>query len=217
MIIILTGAPGAGKGTQADLIAERLGYKKISTGDALRRHIKDGTPIGKQAQGYMSEGKLVPDSVLLGILQSELEAARGRHVLLDGYPRNVSQAKALQAIVGEKGIAAVIHLDVDKELLVQRISGRRTCMNCGASFHTLSSPPKRAGVCDRCSSELVQRPDDHEEKVKVRLDVYVRETSPILDFYKAAGLYHRVEGGGSTEEVYAAVSPLLPSKNSWED
>lgn len=214
MIIILTGAPGAGKGTQADILAERQSFRKVSTGDALRRHIKDGTPIGKKAQGFMSEGKLVPDDVLLGILQSELEAAGDRPVLLDGYPRNVAQAKALQAIVGHKGIGAVIHLDVDTSLLVQRISGRRTCMNCGASYHVLSSPPKKSGICDRCGFELVQRPDDHEEKVKVRLEIYERETSPILDFYKQAGLYHRVEGSGSTEEVYLAVAALLPSRIS---
>ncbi len=211
MIIILTGAPGAGKGTQADLLAERLGFKKISTGDALRRHIKDGTEIGKKAQGFMSEGKLVPDDVLLGIIHSELDSAQGRRILLDGYPRNVAQAKSLRSIVGSDGINAVIHLDVDQDLLIQRISGRRTCTNCGASYHMLSSPPKKAGMCDRCGSELVQRPDDHEEKVKVRLEIYERETSSILDFYKQAGLYHRVEGGGNTDQVYAAVSRLLPA------
>lgn len=211
MIIILTGAPGAGKGTQADLIAQRQGFRKISTGDALRRHIKDGTPIGKKAQSIMAEGKLVPDDVLLGILQSELEAAGSQNVLLDGYPRNVAQAKSLQEIVGDRGLAAVIHLEVDKALLIDRMSGRRTCLNCGASFHLLTSPPQQAGICDRCGSEVVQRPDDHEDKVRVRLDVYERETSPILDFYKHLNLYHRIDGSQSTEKVYETLAGLLRS------
>ncbi len=211
MIIILTGAPGAGKGTQADLLADKLGFKKVSTGDALRRHIKEGTAVGKRAQSYMSEGKLVPDEVLLGILQSELESAQGKPVLLDGYPRNVAQAKALQEIVGPQGISGVFHLDLDKSLLVERISGRRTCINCGASYHLLTSPTKVEGFCDRCGSEVVQRPDDHEDKVRVRLEVYSKETSPILDFYKDLGLYHCIDGSQSTEKVYDSLAAQLRS------
>ncbi len=211
MIIILTGAPGAGKGTQADLLAQREGFKKISTGDALRKHIKEGTEIGNKAKSFMSEGKLVPDKVLLGILQSELEAARGFPILLDGYPRNVAQARSLQEIVGKDGIRGAVHLEVDPNALVQRISGRRTCVNCGASYHVLTSPSKKGPLCDRCSGELVQRPDDTEEKVKVRLGVYESETRPVLDFYRDLGLYHRVDGNGSTEEVYKALAAQLRS------
>ncbi len=211
MIFILTGAPGAGKGTQADLLSQREGFKKISTGDALRKHIKEGTEIGNKAKSYMSEGKLVPDNVLLGILQSELQAAHGLNVLLDGYPRNVAQARSLQEIVGSAGIRGAVHLEVDIGLLVQRISGRRTCVNCGASYHLITGPAKQDGICDRCGAEIIQRPDDNEEKVKVRLGVYETETRPVLDFYKHLGLYHHVDGNGSTEEVYKALADRLRS------
>ena len=211
MIIILTGAPGAGKGTQADLLSQREGFKKISTGDALRKHIREGTEIGNKAKSYMSEGKLVPDNVLLGILQSELDAVRGFNILLDGYPRNVAQARSLQEIVGSDGIRAAVHLEVDPSALVQRISGRRTCVNCGTSYHVVTSPAKKDSICDRCGADIVQRPDDNEEKVKVRLGVYESETRPVLDFYRDLGLYHRVDGNGSTEEVYKALAAQLRS------
>ena len=211
MIIILTGAPGAGKGTQADLVSQRQGFKKISTGDALRKHIKLGTEVGSRAKAYMAEGKLVPDEVLLGVLHSELEAAGKMTVLLDGYPRNVAQAKALSDIVGRDQIAGAIHLDVNLNVLVDRISGRRTCSNCAATFHISASPFKEGGRCDRCSGELVQRPDDTEDKVKVRLAVYEEETRPVLDFYRNLGLYHRVDGNGSTEDVYNALASKLHS------
>jgi adenylate kinase len=211
LIVILTGAPGAGKGTQADLLAQREGFKKISTGDALRKQIKEGTEIGNKAKAIMAEGKLVPDDVLLGILKAELDAARGCPILLDGYPRNVAQAKALQDLVGKEGVRGAVHLDVDHSALIQRISGRRTCVNCGASYHVLTSPPKKEGVCDRCGSEVIQRPDDTEEKVKVRLGVYESETRPVLDFYKDLGLYHRIDGNGPSESVYQALAAQLRS------
>jgi adenylate kinase len=211
LIVILTGAPGAGKGTQADLLAEREGFKKISTGDALRKQIKEGTEIGNKAKSIMAEGKLVPDDVLLGILKAELDAARGFPILLDGYPRNVAQAKALQELVGKEGVRGAVHLEVDPNALVQRISGRRTCVNCGASYHVTTSPPKKDGICDRCGSGVIQRPDDTEEKVKVRLGVYESETRPVLDFYKNLGLYHRVDGNGTTESVYKALAAQLRS------
>lgn len=211
MIVVLTGAPGAGKGTQADLIAEKLGFKKISTGDALRRQIKMGSDIGKQAQGFMSEGRLVPDGVLLGILKTELDAADTQPVLLDGYPRNLSQAKALQEIVGTGVIRAAIHLDVDYKFLTSRITGRRTCSNCGASFHIVNSQPRSDGVCDKCGGKLVQRPDDEELKVTTRLEIYENDTRPILDFYRDLGLYHRVDGNGSASQVFQDLSSLLQS------
>ena len=209
MIVIITGAPGAGKGTQADLIAEKLHFKKISTGDALRRQIKIGSDIGKKAQSLMAEGKLVPDDVLLGILKSELDAAGKTPVLLDGYPRNVGQAEALMELVGSSEVKGAIHLDVDYALLTDRITGRRTCSQCGASFHLTNNPPKKAGICDRCGGELIQRPDDDAEKVKTRLAIYDKETKPVLDFYRNLGLYHRVDGNRSTEEVFASLDKLL--------
>jgi len=209
LIVVLTGAPGAGKGTQADLIAEKLGFKKVSTGDALRRQIQLGSEIGKQAQSIMAEGRLVPDSVLLGILKSELDAAGGKPVLLDGYPRNLAQAKALQALVGGGAIKAVVHLDVDYQSLANRITGRRTCLQCGASYHIVNSPPKVSGVCDKCAGSLIQRPDDDAEKVKTRLQIYENDTRPILDFYRDLGLYHRVDGNSASSKVFADVSALL--------
>ena len=207
MIVVLTGAPGAGKGTQADLVSEKLGFKKISTGDALRRQIQIGSDIGKEAQGFMSEGRLVPDEVLLGILKTELDGAGTQPVLLDGYPRNLSQAKALQEIVGKGMIKAAIHLDVDYKFLTNRITGRRTCPNCGASYHVVNSKPLVEGVCDKCGGRLVQRPDDEEQTT--RLQIYENDTRPILDFYRDLGLYYRVDGNSSTSQVFQDLSILL--------
>lgn len=211
MIVVLTGAPGAGKGTQADLIAEKLGYKKISTGDALRRQIQVGSDIGKQAQSIMAEGRLVPDTVLLGILKSELDIAGDKPVLLDGYPRNLAQAKALQELVGAGVIKAAIHLDVDYQSLASRITGRRTCVQCGASYHVVNSPARVEGVCDKCGGSLIQRPDDDAEKVKTRLQIYEHDTRPILDYYRDLGLYHRIDGNSPTPKVFAELSGLLQS------
>lgn len=209
MIVVLTGAPGAGKGTQADLIAEKLGFKKISTGDALRRQIAAGSDIGKKAQGFMSEGRLVPDDVLLGILKTELDAAGKQPVLLDGYPRNLAQAQALQEIVGAGSIKAAIHLVVDYKALTGRITGRRTCPTCGSSYHVVNSRPKVDGVCDKDGVKLVQRPDDEEQKVTTRLQIYENDTRPILDFYRDLGLYHKVDGNGSAQTVFQDLSKLL--------
>ena len=205
MIIVLTGAPGAGKGTQAQLLAERNGFRKISTGDALRNQIKLGTEVGKKAQTYVKDGKLVPDEVLVKVLAAELGSSSKEKILLDGYPRNVNQAKTLEEIAGDHTIKAAVHLDVDRETLIERISGRRICGNCGANYHFAYSPPKKQGVCDKCAGNLIQRDDDSESKVKVRLDVYEKETRPILDFYRKKNLYHRVDGEGETEQVFQAL------------
>jgi adenylate kinase len=209
MIYILMGAPGAGKGTQADLLVERQGFVKVSTGDALRNQIKQGTEVGQKASGYMSAGQLVPDEILLEILKAELRDKRDEKVLLDGYPRNLSQAETLMEISEQKPIKAAIHIDVDQQQLIERLSGRRVCSQCGATFHVQYNPPKANGVCDRCSVELVQRPDDHEEKVKVRLQVYEETTKPVLDFYKNRKLYHYVDGNGTTEDVYERLVKTL--------
>ncbi|SME88768.1 adenylate kinase [Pseudobacteriovorax antillogorgiicola] len=211
MIVVITGAPGAGKGTQADLLVEKQGFRKISTGDALRRQIKLGTEVGKKASELMSAGKLVPDDVLLDILKAELAATTEEKILLDGYPRNLSQAETLKTLKEQYPVKAALHLDVDSDVLMSRLCGRRTCGNCGASFHVNFSPPKVEGVCDRCGGQLQQRPDDNEEKVRVRLDVYENETKPVLDFYQGEGLYVRVDGNGSTEEVFERISKAIQS------
>lgn len=205
MILILTGAPGAGKGTQADLLADRDGFRKISTGDALRNQIKKGTEIGLKASGYMSAGKLVPDDILLSVLKAEMEAAAGQKILLDGYPRNVNQAESLDKICPNGAVAGVVHLDVAREALITRLSGRRVCSQCGSSFHLTLNPPRTDGICDRCGGSMTQRPDDSAEKVAIRLDVYESETKPVLEFYKARGLYRKVDGNRGTEDVYRQI------------
>lgn len=214
MIIILSGAPGAGKGTQADLLAARCGFKKLSTGDALRKHVKLGSPIGKVAASIMERGELVPDDVLLSVLKEELATLNSSDVvLLDGYPRNVSQAMALGDLGGLHKIAGLLHLEVDRGELVSRLSGRRVCGNCGATYHVVESPSEKEGVCDKCGSSLQQRADDKPESVAVRLDVYERTTKPVFDFYNGCGLYFRVNGMGAPEEIYSRlVEKLMPLK-----
>lgn len=204
MIVILTGAPGAGKGTQADLLSSRCGFKKLSTGDALRKHVKLGTPIGKIAGAVMEKGQLVSDDVLLQVLSEELKGYSSSDVvLLDGYPRNLGQAQALENLGGEHRIGAVLHLDVDRGELVARLSGRRVCSSCGASSHIVESPSKVDGVCDKCGGSLQQRADDRPESVAVRLDVFDNTTRPILEFYNAKKMYLRVDGKGAPEEIYS--------------
>lgn len=205
MIVLLTGAPGAGKGTQAELLAERDGFRKISTGDALRRQIRLATPVGLKAKSFMDEGRLVPDEVLFDVLKAELGNNLNERILLDGYPRNISQAKTLKSMADIHPVKGAIHLDVDREALIARISGRRVCGQCGATFHAETNPPKMAGICDKCGGAVAQRKDDEESKVRVRLEVYDSETKPILDFYKNEGLYHRIDGNGDTENVYSTV------------
>lgn len=202
MIVVLTGAPGAGKGTQADLLAERLGYRKLSTGDALRKHVKAGTEIGKVAGQIMERGELVPDDVLFGIIKAELNGKSSDVYLLDGYPRNISQAETLATLEAVHPVKAVIHLDVPRPELVSRLSGRRVCQSCGATYHVTSNPSKRPGVCDKCGGALQQRADDNPDSVAVRLDVYEKNTRPILDHYQKKGLYLKVNGLGSTEGIY---------------
>lgn len=202
MIVVLTGAPGAGKGTQADILAERCGYRKLSTGDALRKHVKNGTEIGKIAGAIMERGELVPDDVLFRILKEELGTNAKDVVLLDGYPRNLSQAQTIDGLDGVHKIKGVIHLDVPRQDLIARLSGRRVCASCGATFHVTSNPSKKEGVCDRDGGELQQRKDDKPEAVAVRLDVYEKNTRPILEHYEKKGLYRKVRGLGSTESIY---------------
>lgn len=209
MIVVLTGAPGAGKGTQADLLADRRGYRKLSTGDALRKHVKAGSEIGKVAGKIMERGDLVPDDVLFKILAEELGSNGKDVVLLDGYPRNISQAETLATLKGVHPVKAVIHLDVPREELISRLSGRRVCGSCGTTFHVSANPPKTVGICDKCGNTLQQRADDNPESVAVRLDVYEKNTRPILDHYAKQGVYTKVPGMGSTEEIYKRLMEVI--------
>ncbi len=210
MIVVLTGAPGAGKGTQAELLSQRCGYKKLSTGDALRKHVKLGTEIGKVAGGIMEKGELVPDDVLFRILKEELGSLGPKEVvLLDGYPRNLSQAETLETLKATQPVKAAIHLEVDRQDLIARLSGRRVCPSCGSTFHVTENPPKAAGVCDKCGSQLNQRADDKPESIGVRLDVYEKNTRPILDFYGKKGLYKKVAGVGQPETIYKSLKTVI--------
>ena len=210
MIIVLMGAPGAGKGTQADLLVERSGYRKISTGDALRKHVKLGTPVGKQAGEIMARGELVPDQVLLQVLKEEIGSNPQEVIILDGYPRNLSQAETLRSVVeGAHPVVGCMHLDVSRQDIVSRLIGRRVCSGCGASFHVTANPPKKEGVCDKCAASLYQRPDDDPKSISVRLDVYDKTTEPVLDYYRKRGLYSKINGGGVTNEIFKELTGAI--------
>lgn len=210
MIIVLTGAPGAGKGTQAEMLAAKCGYKTFSTGHALRKHVKEGTDIGKKAEAIMARGDLVSDAVLLEILKAELQGKESDVVLLDGYPRNIPQAEALDTI-DKQIVKGAVQLEVPREELISRLSGRRVCAQCGATYHAENSPPENEGVCDKCGGEVVQRTDDSAESVAHRLDVYEENTKPVLDYYREKNLFHSVSGTGSPEEIFERLKEVIGS------
>ena len=208
MKIILLGAPGAGKGTQAEIISRKLGIPTISTGNILRAAVKEGTPIGLQAKSYMDAGKLVPDEVIIGIIQERLaqpDCAGG--FILDGVPRTIAQAEALE----RHGINfdAVLSLEISDEVIAARLTGRRTCHACGATYHVVTAPPKAEGVCDKCGGKLIQRHDDEPETVKARLEVYHRETEPLKAFYAQRGLLKSVENQPTVAETSQAILHAL--------
>ncbi len=204
MNLILLGAPGAGKGTQAVKIAKEYGIPHISTGDIFRANIKEGTPVGLKAKSYIDQGKLVPDEVVVELIQGRLkEADCNGGYLLDGFPRTIAQAEALDRITN---IEKVINIDVDLSKLLKRIVGRRTCAKCGAGFNTATySAPK----CDQCGGELVQRADDTEETVSARLTVYENQTAPLIDYYKCKGVLVSVDGMKPIDEVAEEIKSVL--------
>ena len=208
MKIILLGAPGAGKGTQAEIISKKLGIPTISTGNILRAAVKAGTPIGLEAKSYMDAGKLVPDEVIIGIIQERLtESDCANGFILDGVPRTIAQAEALDA----HGIHfdAVLSLEIADSVIEARMTGRRTCHTCGATYHIVAAPPKQEGVCDKCGGELEQRKDDQPETVKHRLEVYHNETEPLKDYYQAHGVLMSVPDLGGIEETNNKIMELL--------
>ena len=208
MKLILLGAPGAGKGTQAEILCKELGIPTISTGNILRAAIKDGTPTGLKAKSFMDAGALVPDEVIIGIVTERLAEDDCKNgYILDGVPRTIAQAEALEAA----GITfdAVISIEISDEAIMERMSGRRVCENCGASYHVAAVPPRREGVCDKCGGKLVQRKDDAHETVKARLEVYHQETEPLKDFYARRGLLKPVENQPSVEATTEAVMRAL--------
>ena len=208
MKLILLGAPGAGKGTQADILCKELGIVTISTGNILRAAIKNGTPTGLKAKAFMDEGKLVPDEVIIGIITERLAEDDCKNgYILDGVPRTIAQAEAIE----KAGINfdAVVSIETEDSTIMNRMSGRRVCESCGASYHLVAVPPKVEGVCDACGGKLVQRKDDAPETVKARLEVYHKETEPLKDFYAKRGLLRPVENRATVAETTAAILQTL--------
>lgn len=209
MRLILLGPPGAGKGTQAKLLAEWLGVPQVSTGDMLRAAVAARTPLGREAQGYMDRGALVPDGVIVGLVQERLQADDcGKGYILDGFPRTVAQAEALAALPGV-AIERVLLLEVAAEDVVTRIAGRRTCPACGAMYHVAFSPSQAPDRCDDCGAATVQRADDREATVRKRLEVYAAQTTPLVRFYETRGLLARVPGTGAIAEVQRRLREAL--------
>jgi adenylate kinase len=202
--LVFLGPPGAGKGTQARALAQEWGVPHVATGDMLRAAAAAGTPLGRQARAFMERGALVPDDVIVGLIAERLaEPDAKRGFVLDGFPRTIPQAEALDRLLAERdqGLDRVIYFDVPEDELLRRLTGRRSCPACQATYHVTANPPRRAGVCDRCGAELVQRPDDREDTVRTRLRVYADQTAPLLDYYRRRGLLVTVTGAGSIEAV----------------
>lgn len=210
--IILMGPPGAGKGTQAKMIIAEFNLPHISTGDMFREAIKNETPLGKIAQNYINDGHLVPDDVTIGLVRERLSQDDCKEgYILDGFPRTIPQAEALDVLTKEIGrpITAVLNIDTPADVLEERICGRRVCKVCGAPFHVTNRKPKAEGVCDNCGGELIQRKDDNVEALRTRLSIYYKDTEPILDFYKNKGLLVTFDGASGAENVFKEVKTLL--------
>lgn len=215
MQLLIMGAPGAGKGTQAVKIVKKFNIPQISTGDMFRAAIKDGTDLGKRAKSFMDNGQLVPDEVTIGIVRERLsksDCAKG--FILDGFPRTVTQADALKKILDDLGkqLTCVLNIHVPTEALIERAVGRRICKNCGATYHVKFNPPK-SDVCDECGGELYQRADDTAETMHNRLSVYEKSTRPLIDYYKQAGIYAEIDGTQSIDKVTEAVFAVLNASN----
>jgi adenylate kinase len=212
--IVLVGPPGAGKGTQAQFIASHLAIPKISTGDIFRYNVSQGTPLGRQAKEYMDRGDLVPDEVTIAMVRDRLgEEDAQDGFLLDGFPRNVPQAETLkkQLLDWDQRLTVVLELVVDEDEVVRRLSGRRTCRRCERVWHIMFDPPTREGICDACSGELFQRDDDREETVRHRLDVYKKQTAPLVSYYADEGILIGIDATGPVEEVTErALAALRP-------
>ena len=210
--IILLGAPGAGKGTQAKKISAAFAIPQISTGDMLREAVKNGTEMGRRAKGFMDAGGLVPDEVVIGIVKDRLKAKDcDKGFILDGFPRTIPQAQALDRVVKElaKEIRVVLSLEVDEKELLERLTGRRTCTACGAMYHIRFNAPKADGKCDKCGTALIQRDDDREETIKARLVNYRKSTEPLLDYYKGTGKIKAVKATGEIDAIYDNIAAIL--------
>jgi adenylate kinase len=212
MYLVLLGGPGAGKGTQAERLSAALAIPQISTGDLFRENLKGETELGLLAKGYMERGELVPDDVTVGMVRERLkrpDAAQG--AILDGFPRTVAQAEALDQLLEDmgQGLAAVPYIKVPEDVLLARLAGRWTCQACGAMYHQIFSPPQEAGVCDRCGGSLYQRPDDTPETQKHRIEVYFEQTAPLIDYYRNKGLLVEVDGRPGIDEIQSELLDIV--------
>ncbi len=204
--IVLLGPPGAGKGTQAEIMSNKLGFTRLSTGDMLREAVRNGTELGKKAKTYMDAGGLVPNEIIIGMMKEKIESLSGAY-LLDGYPRTIEQADALGTIVD---IDLAINIDVADEILVDRLTKRRSCPKCNAVYHLTNKPPKKDGICDSCGAELYQRDDDKEETIRNRLKVYRENTFPLIDYYSKKGKLVTIKGNeGTIDDVFANIEKAL--------
>ena len=215
MKIVLLGPPGAGKGTQAKSISNRYSIPHISTGDIFRKNISENTPLGVEAKGYIDNGKLVPDEVTINMVKDRLQQEDCKNgYLLDGFPRTVHQAEALQSFLSEINdkLDTALLIEVPSEFILERMTGRRVCLSCGASYHIKFNPTKVEGKCDVCGNEVVQRKDDKESTVKERLDVYEKQTRPLINFYKEKQLLSVVDGTKAINEVFDSICKILGSE-----
>lgn len=207
--LVFVGPPGAGKGTQSALLSERLSFVQLSTGDILRDAVKNQTPLGVKAKSYMDEGKLVPDELIIEMIEEKLETLAHKNIILDGFPRTIKQAQALAELLKRKDrkLDAVILFDIKDDEVVKRLSGRRVCPGCGAVYHTVYAPPKVDGVCDKCGASLIQRDDDKEDVIRKRLDVYHSQTSPLVQYYGDKVVV--VDATQDKESVYNKITSVL--------
>jgi adenylate kinase len=212
MNLILLGAPGSGKGTQAKFLVRKYSIPQISTGDILREEVKSGTVLGLKAKEYMDKGQLVPDEVVVGMVEERVKKGDcTAGFILDGFPRTVAQADALEGTLQrmKKALSRVILVNVDEDELVKRLTGRRVCEKCGAGYHIIFDPPKQEGVCDKCQGKLYQRDDDKESTIRNRLKVYNNQTAPLIEYYQKKQLLSMLDGMGSIEEIFGRISKAL--------
>jgi len=209
MRIILLGPPGSGKGTQAELIQKKYGFPKISTGDLLRRAVREGTILGEEAGVQMNRGELVSDDIVAAIVKEKVSSPECRRgYVLDGFPRNLAQARILEKIEGDR-LETALEIVIGEEMLLDRLTTRRSCIRCEAIFNQKAKPPKKEGICDACGGQLIQREDDSPEVVKERLRVYQEQTEPLRAYYQARKIYHGVDGSTDVETVFASVSSII--------
>ena len=209
MNLVFLGPPGAGKGTQAKRLAREMGLKHISTGDILREAVKNQTPLGKKAKEFMDRGELVPDELIVALIEEVMPPGGG--VILDGFPRTIAQAEALDKMLSKKGMKVdkVLLFEVSDDVVVERLSGRRVCPSCGAVYHIKFNPPKEDQICDRCGTKLIQREDDKEEVIRNRLDVYRKQTEPLIEYYKDKGILIKLDASKDIQEVYHELRKVL--------